>query len=243
LKIFICADVHGNVRALDAVLAVYRDVSPCEFLFLGDCVGYGAHPDACLDRILNLPKATLLLGNHEAVLLSQRDYHYMNPIASQALKWTVDKVFDRYGAAIRDRFQIEYERGDMLAIHSSPANPEEWPYIFTQFEADEAFYEADFSACFVGHTHIPAIFSSNQGRMWFDDGVFWELDPKDRYIINPGSVGQPRDGDPRAACCVYDTDKATIELFRCEYDVASEAEDIFDAGLPRYLGERLLKGA
>jgi diadenosine tetraphosphatase ApaH/serine/threonine PP2A family protein phosphatase len=109
-------------------------------------------------------------------------------------------------------------------------------------DADEAFRVRDFTLCFVGHTHIPAIYSFVKGECAVVEGTPIALDPGDRYIINPGSVGQPRDGDPRAACCVYDTDEGTITFYRCVYDAAAEAQDIFDAGLPRFLGDRLLTG-
>jgi predicted phosphodiesterase len=242
VKYFICADIHGNVRALDAVLARYREAAPCSFLFLGDCVGYGPHPDACLQRILALPRAGLLMGNHEYALLNEHERGDLNSIALEALEWSEKALAGSYDEEIEKRFAYEIERSDFLAVHGSPVTPKEWLYIFTILEADEAFYARDFHVCFVGHTHVPACFSFKRGAVDFSAAETLRLDPADRYIINPGSVGQPRDYDPRASCIVFDSDAGTIDLHRCEYDVEAEVEDFFAAGLPRYLGERLLQG-
>jgi len=242
LKIFVCADIHGNVRALDAVLALYRRVYPCTFLFLGDCVGYGPHPDACLERILNLPRSHLLMGNHEAALFDHEQRRHMNEFAVRALFWSEPMLRDRFERVIHDRFQSDFSGDGFCAAHASPLQPEEWPYILTSIDAGGVFYKRDFPLCFVGHTHVQAVFSFEKGEIRPDDGGTYELDPADRYIINPGSVGQPRDLDPRAACCVYDPEGRTVTFHRCEYDVAAEMEDFSRAGLPEFLGQRLLEG-
>ncbi len=242
MKYFICGDVHGNVRAFDAVLAGYRREFPCEFLFLGDCIGYGAHPDACLDRVLNLPRARLLLGNHESALFDMEERDQMNVIAAEALGWSESLIRGRYGEEIRARFVTFVEERKLIAAHGSPVDPENWTYIYTCHGAGEIFYKFDFHVCFIGHTHQPLLCSLVGGEIPFIEEEPVHADMADRYIINPGSVGQPRDGDTRAAYCVFDTEDGTITLHRCEYDVEAEAEDIIRAGLPRFLGERLLRG-
>jgi len=242
LKVFACSDVHGNARALQAVLGVYRAQRAREFLFLGDCVGYGAHPDGCIDMLVNLPRARLILGNHDAALLDRHERGDLNAFAAEAIGWSERMIERKYLDALRRRFTMLHEGRNYCAVHSSPAHPEEWPYIFCEMDADTAFRTRDFTFCFVGHTHVPALYSFNKGECSIIEGTPIGLEPGDRYIVNPGSVGQPRDGDPRAACCVFDTDEGTITFFRCEYDVAAEAQDIFSAGLPRFLGERLLSG-
>jgi len=242
LKVFACSDVHGNARALQAVLGVYRAQRAREFLFLGDCVGYGAHPDGCIDMLVNMPRARLILGNHDAALLDRHERGDLNAFAAEAIGWSERMIERKYLDALRRRFTMLHEGRNYCAVQSSPAHPEEWPYIFCEMDADTAFRARDFTLCFVGHTHVPALYSFNKGERSIAEGTPIDLDPGDRYIVNPGSVGQPRDGDPRAACCVFDTDEGTITFFRCEYDVAAEAQDIFSAGLPRFLGERLLSG-
>jgi diadenosine tetraphosphatase ApaH/serine/threonine PP2A family protein phosphatase len=242
LKVFACSDVHGNARALQAVLAVYREQRAREFLFLGDCVGYGAHPGGCIDMLLNLPRARLVLGNHDAALLDRHERGDLNAFAAEAIGWSERALGRSHLDALRRRFAMLREGKEYCAVHSSPAHPEEWPYIFCEMDADTAFRTRDFTMCFVGHTHIPALYSFDKGECSIVEGAPIGLDPGDRYIVNPGSVGQPRDGDPRAACCVFDTDEGTITFYRCVYDAAAEAQDIFDAGLPRFLGDRLLTG-
>jgi predicted phosphodiesterase len=243
LKVFVCSDIHGNARALQAVLVLYRAEYPCDFLFLGDCVGYGAHPDACLDVLLNLPRARLILGNHDAALLDWRARADLNGIAAEAIGWSERMLAPRYTDAIRSRFAMQHEQAAYFAVHASPSHPEEWPYIFCEMDADTAFRARDFDLCFVGHTHVSALYGLNGGEQILRERSPFALQSGGRYIVNPGSVGQPRDGDRRASCCVFDADAGTITLHRCEYDVAAEAQDIFDAGLPRYLGQRLLNGS
>lgn len=231
------------MRALQAVLEVYRSERSRDFLFLGDCVGYGAHPDACLDVLITMPRAHLILGNHDAALLDARERAEMNGLAAGAIGWSERMLERKYVDAIRRKFTMRYGGTHYDAVHASPNHPEEWNYILGALEAEQAFFAGAFTVCFLGHTHIPALFAFGAGEMILDEDVPFRLEPGGRYIVNPGSVGQPRDGDPRAACCVFDTDSGTVTLRRCAYDVAAEAQDIFNAGLPRYLGERLFHGA
>jgi predicted phosphodiesterase len=243
LKIFICSDIHGNVRALNAVLFVYREQYPCEFLFLGDCVGYGAHPDACLDVILNLPRSRLILGNHDSALLRVSERGGLNEIAAEAIRWSETMLGGAYDDSIRRRFTLEHEDAHCLAVHASPYHPDEWPYVLSALEAEQAFFAREFGVCFVGHTHAPAAYLFGRGEQAIRERTPFSLEAGGRYLINPGSVGQPRDGDPRAACCMFDTEAGTVTLHRCAYDVEAEARDIIDAGLPKYLAERLRYGA
>jgi predicted phosphodiesterase len=243
VKVFVCSDIHGNVRALNAVLSAYRKLDRCEFLFLGDCVGYGAHPDACLDIILNLPRSRLVLGNHDSALLNASERRDLNEIAAEAIEWSQAFLGGRYDEAIRRRFTLEHEDPHLLAVHASPYRPEEWTYIFSALEAEQAFLAREFTICFVGHTHAPAAYVFGRGETDLDEKEPLRLERGRRYIVNPGSVGQPRDGDPRAAFCIFDIDAGTIALRRCAYDVEAEARDIVEAGLPRYLADRLRCGA
>lgn len=242
MKIFVCSDVHGNVRALDAVLAVYRSQGPCRFLFLGDAVGYGAHPDACLDRLLNLPRATYLLGNHEWALLDPENRGWFSEMAAESLAWTERCLGGRYDASLRRLLRPTAAERDFTAAHASPCEPLEWPYIYSEFAAAEIFERLDFEVCFLGHTHIPLVYTCNSGPIGLEPGTPFRLDPSDRYIVNAGSVGQPRDGDPRACCCLYDAAEGTMTLHRSAYDAAAEAADILAAGLPAPLAERLSAG-
>jgi diadenosine tetraphosphatase ApaH/serine/threonine PP2A family protein phosphatase len=242
VKIFVCSDVHGNVRALDAALAVYREHAPCRLLFLGDAIGYGAHPDACLDRLLALPRAQYLLGNHEWALLDRDERSFLNDTAARAIEWTETALGGRYNDALLKLFRLRVDDPLFTAAHASPLDPEQWPYLFTEMSARPVFESFDFHLCFVGHTHMPAVYTYSGGPMRLDPDIPLRISPSDRYMINPGSVGQPRDGDPRASCCVFDPDERTVTLVRREYDIESEAADMLEAGLPEFLAERLFGG-
>ncbi len=243
MKIFVCSDIHGNFRALETVLSMYRDCRPVEFLFLGDAIGYGAHPDAVLDRILNLPRSVLLFGNHEWSLLDRSLHGEMNDIARDAILWSERMMEGKYDKRIRRRFLMRKECGLYIAAHASPTDPESWPYILTGEDAGGIFMNHDFRVCFIGHTHIPMVYTFNNGMMGMPEDGILRLDPGDRYIVNPGSVGQPRDGDSRASFCIFDPDRNTVSFKRCPYDVEAEAGDIVKAGLPPFLAGRLLEGS
>lgn len=242
MKYFVCSDIHGNVRALQAVLAVYRREFPCEFLFLGDCVGYGAHPDACIEIVTKLPRAHLVLGNHDAAILRVGEREDMNEIAAEALAWTRARLDGPRRDLLRRRFAMEFVSGHCLAVHASPYRPEEWYYVLSGLDAEQAFFAREFAVGFVGHTHSPALWISGGGERPFVAGTPVSVEAGERYLFNPGSVGQPRDGDPRAACCVFDAEAGTVTLHRCSYDMKAESDDMIAAGLPRYLADRILHG-
>ncbi|MCU0638348.1 MAG: metallophosphatase family protein [Candidatus Krumholzibacteria bacterium] len=242
MKIFVCSDIHGNFRAFEAVLSEYRKGGPYEFLFLGDALGYGTHPDAILDRLFNLPRSVLLFGNHEWSLFDRAERAEMNDIAMGSILWSERMMGGRYDQRIGERFQLTAEGRGYIAAHSSPTNPLEWRYVFTSADAAPIFMNHDFRVCFVGHTHVPMVYTFNDGLMGLPESGTLVLDPGDRYVINPGSVGQPRDGDSRASFCIYDPDENRVSFERCRYDVEAEADDIVRAGLDPFLADRLLKG-
>jgi diadenosine tetraphosphatase ApaH/serine/threonine PP2A family protein phosphatase len=243
VKVFVCSDVHGNLRALDAVLAAFSDIYPCRFLFLGDAVGYGAHPAECLDRLLAVPGGRLVMGNHDLAVLKLSERKTFNADAFTALEWTVDRLGGKYDASLVDKFEILIRGDDYFAAHGSPVFPDDFQYLTSAYQAEKVFQESEFSVCFVGHTHIPMVYTNIGGPKSLEPGKPFALDPSGRYIINPGSVGQPRDGDKRASFLVFDLDEKTVTLHRLDYDIEAEAKDIKDAGLPVRLAERLFKGS
>ncbi|HSG27293.1 MAG TPA: metallophosphoesterase, partial [Candidatus Krumholzibacterium sp.] len=183
MRLFVCSDIHGNLRAFDAVLSVYREEGPFEFLFLGDAVGYGAHPDAVLDRLLNLPRATLLLGNHEWALLERLERGDMNELAARAIAWTEVALKGRYDKDLIKRFSLSGGDGRYRADHATPMGRGYWEYIYSMYDAEEIFDNYDDRLCFIGHTHVPIVYNSKGETLQVEDGTVVPMEPGVRYVV------------------------------------------------------------
>ncbi|MFQ5823971.1 MAG: metallophosphoesterase family protein [bacterium] len=241
MRYAIISDIHGNLEALQKVLAEIDKKQVDEILCLGDIVGYGPNPNECVNIIREIAKVTLA-GNHDYAPLGKLDVSYFNPWARSAIHWTADELTQ----SSRDfllSLPLKIERDGLTIVHSTPYNPEEWNYIITIGDAVRNFPEFSDKVCFVGHSHVPIIMSENEN---VDYHVVREnplkLKRSTRYIINVGSVGQPRDLNPKAAYAIYDNSKKVYELFRVEYDIAETQRKIRITSLPEFLAERLEKG-
>jgi diadenosine tetraphosphatase ApaH/serine/threonine PP2A family protein phosphatase len=212
---------------------------------LGDVVGYGADPVACVD-LVGERAARLVAGNHEWGTTGRLDLEWFNPVAREAALWTatrLDPAQARYLAALPVVATLE----DATLVHASPAAPEEWDYLLDARDGFEAFGAFDTRLCFVGHSHRAAVWSlGSSGPDW---NARLPMPPTDipledgrRYLVNVGSVGQPRDRDPRAAYAIWDRDARVVQLRRVAYDHRAAARKIRDAGLPRALADRLMHG-
>jgi predicted phosphodiesterase len=239
MRFAIFGDIHANLEALEAVLADMQGQSVTHLVCLGDIVGYGANPKECLDvvRALDCP---VVKGNHDEEACAERNLKDFNPAAADAILWTRDQLSREERAYLHD---LRYSRpvSDFTVVHSSLDSPEKWGYVFNKMEAAASFNYQVSPLCFFGHTHVPHVFIKDAEL----HGGFYSklrLLPKRKYFINPGSVGQPRDGDWRAAYAVYDVSAATVELRRVEYDLVGAQNKILKAGLPRRLAERLSVG-
>jgi diadenosine tetraphosphatase ApaH/serine/threonine PP2A family protein phosphatase len=239
-RILILSDIHGNLEALDAVMA---DAGDAETIWcLGDIVGYGPDPAACVEWV-RANCDIVLSGNHDYAVFDLKATENFNPAAAAAAKWTRDQLTAaqlEYLRSLPSRVDLE---GVTLA-HGSPADPI-WTYILTVIEALDAFNAFDGGVAFVGHTHV-ACYYVDDGRTVLravaeNDEEFTLT--KGRYIINPGSVGQPRDRDPRAAYLWFDDGRNTVTWKRVEYDIAAVQEKIRAAGLPERLASRLAVGS
>jgi diadenosine tetraphosphatase ApaH/serine/threonine PP2A family protein phosphatase len=237
----VISDVHGNLEALTAVLAdaaAHADALLC----LGDTVGYGADPGPCIELVAERCQA-VVGGNHEHGVAGLLDLGWFNADARAAAEWTaarLDADQRRWLAALPLVREIE----DATLVHASPRHPEEWDYLLSAEDGFAAFPSFATRVCFVGHSHLPAVWS--QGSAGPDhragvDGL--DLERGRRYIVNVGSVGQPRDRDARAAYAVWHPDERSVRLRRVPYDVAAARRKILAAGLPRFLGDRLASGA
>jgi diadenosine tetraphosphatase ApaH/serine/threonine PP2A family protein phosphatase len=237
MRYAVLSDVHGNLEALSAVLADAAgrvDAVVC----LGDVVGYGADPVGCTELIAERARL-VVAGNHEHGLTGRLDLDWFNAYARAALEWTRGRVDEDHRAWLEAR-PLVGEVEDATFVHASPARPEEWDYLVTAEDGFHAFGAFTTRICFVGHSHRPAAWSLGSSGPAYDPGpVDLALDDGRRYILNVGSVGQPRDGDPRAAYVVWDMDARRIAIRRVAYDVSAARAKIVGAGLPRFLADRL----
>jgi diadenosine tetraphosphatase ApaH/serine/threonine PP2A family protein phosphatase len=241
MKFAVISDVHANLEALEAVMALLEGSSPDQVLFLGDAVGYGPEPNECLDRLRNLCPI-LLMGNHDSASTGLMDVARFNIFARRGVEYSAAELTGEnreYLAGLPLTHRLE----DILLVHASPFEPGEWHYIYGQGDAGENFESFDEEICFVGHSHRPGIFSLDTEGGISEEGPEATLMKGKRYIVNVGSVGQPRDGDPRAAAALYDTSSRKLEIRRVPYDIEAVQSKMAARGLPPYLSERLSVGA
>ena len=241
MKWAILSDVHGNLEAFQAVLKDLDTEKPEKIAFLGDAVGYGADPNECLAILRDLTD-WVVAGNHDYGAVGLTDIEVFNPPARSAILWTRERLSEENQAYLR-RQLLRRQNGDTAFVHATPNQPEEWYYLFTFPEAEEAFQSLSGDLAFVGHSHRPLILSK-EGTLGVEASPPEEavLKPRVRYIINVGSVGQPRDGRPEAAYGIYDDAEKRYLLKRVPYDVATTQKKIIHAGLPPFLAQRLSQG-
>lgn len=241
MRILVVSDIHANLTALEAVLL---DAGQIEATWcLGDLVGYGPDPNECVEKIQSLPNLTCLVGNHDAAALNQIDISSFNPEARRALIWTQNILLPgnyEYLASLPPRIELD----SVTLAHGSPRQPI-WEYLLDTRAATQNFSHFDTPYCFVGHSHLPVIYQLVNGRTSADLVIpkpQTTIDMIPRMIFNPGSVGQPRDRDPRAAYAIYDTNELTWENRRVGYDIISVQSRMQQLGLPDRHIERLSAG-
>jgi len=242
MRYAILSDVHANLEALEVVLEDVRARRPEVILCLGDFVGYGPDPNGCVD-ILRPQLGGAVVGNHDLAALNELEIETFNPLAAAAILWTRDHL----SAPVRTYLQglpRQMSPNGFLAVHASVRDPIE-EYIFDTEVAEANFAASNFHLCVVGHTHVPAIFVSNEGHvtgMPFLVDHPLRLENDRRYIVNVGSVGQPRDGDPRAAYVWFDGEAQVASLIRLDYPIEHTQKKMMEFGLPPMLAERLALG-
>lgn len=212
------------------------------FVCLGDVVGYGADPRRCLEAVRRLD-AAVVAGNHEHGCVGLLDLDWFNPVARAAAEWTASQLSDEEQSYLRG-LPLTLQLHGATLVHASPHDPAAWEYLITARDGFEALERFPGRLCFVGHSHRPGVWSQGAGGYRFLPGPqAVSLDRDHRFIVNVGSVGQPRDRDPRAAYAVWDTEAFSVTVHRVPYDLAAAQAKIYRAGLPRILGERLALGA
>ncbi len=240
----IFADVHGNLDALEAVLADARAAGAGRYACLGDIVGYGAEPDACCERVRALGCAAVVRGNHDHACSHRTSLAWFNPRAAEAARWTREHLSEENRAWLRTLPYRAVAAGAAL-VHGSLFEPPHWDYVVDTASARRHFERQRTETAFVGHSHVPCLFALRAGRVlgFRPPATPLVLDPgAGKYLVNVGSVGQPRDGDPHACYCLYDPEAHSVEWRRVEYDAEAAARKIRAAGLPDVLAARLLIG-
>jgi len=239
MRYAIFSDIHANLEALEAVLRDAEDQKCTHYVCLGDIVGYNANPHECVARIQELD-CPIVKGNHDeqaSLIESSRDF---NEMAEAAIEWTRDHLAEKDKDWLRD-LKLQRQVRDFTIVHATLDTPAQWGYVFNDLDAAASFTYQHTAVCFFGHTHVPMAFIR-------DDGVrrvrveHLRIEMTKKYFINVGSVGQPRDGDWRAAYCIYHIEPNSVEQRRVKYDLSTAQEKIIKAGLPALLAERLSVG-
>lgn len=232
MKLAIISDIHGNLEALTSALEEVRRRGIDEVICLGDIIGYGPDPSGCL-AVLREQQIPCLMGNHDAASFDPNVLSTFSTLARTAMEWTITRLRAEDIDYLRT-LPYRIERHEQTFVHASPLRPEEFNYVFDVHDAVDNFPAFDTHLCFIGHTHHPAVFCEDLiGRTVVSDM---------RAIVNVGSIGQPRDGNPHAAFGILDTETGEFEPVRIAYPVEVTAKKIYAAGLPRQLGERLVFG-
>jgi predicted phosphodiesterase len=232
------SDVHSNLSALEAVLADIRKRKIRRKVFIGDAVGYGPDPDEATALIKKECRSGSVAGNHDWAVRGLTDIEHFNSMARAAIKWTDETINEETRKTIEEWPLVKVLRKDsILLVHSTPVEPAEWDYLFSPGQAAQFFDTFRQKICLVGHSHTPFIAEllpsgevlAHAGEAEIKDGC--------RYIINVGSVGQPRDHNPRAAYALFESGR--VEIVRVKYDVAATQRKMAKAGLPGALIERI----
>jgi diadenosine tetraphosphatase ApaH/serine/threonine PP2A family protein phosphatase len=226
MRIGIISDIHSNLEALEVMLKRLASEKAERIFCLGDIVGYGANPNECIERVREMCPVSIL-GNHDAACTGHTSPEYFNSYARAAIDWTV-RVLSVENLDYLKTLPLTYTDGSMFLVHATPREPAAWNYISSQAEAETHFGVLERgTTAFIGHSHVPARFEHAAGK---------------KKIINVGSIGQPRDRDPRSCCGLYDTESGTFDWLREVYPVQEAARKIRHAGLPEFLAVRLFIG-
>lgn len=269
MKYAIFSDIHGNLEALNAVLEVCRANNINAHLCLGDIVGYNANPKECLETVRNLPDFACVKGNHDEYASNgEAAESGFNPHAKTAVLWTRSQLSEeerQYLSNLPMRGNIR--NANLTLIHATLDNPSAWGYIFDAYQAEDSFANQFTQLCFCGHSHVPVMFARKPVTMvsgrkieeipeWADrregglteeemetaDSISCPILPGYKYLINIGSVGQPRNRDRRASFVIYDSNTKMVTRYRVPYDFRKAQQKILAAGLPERLASRLERG-
>jgi len=225
LRIAFISDIHGNLTALQAVLESIYMSDIDQTICLGDIIGYGARSNECVE-LISSKSIKCVLGNHEYAIINLNELSRFNPKAKESILWTKKNLSNKSMEFLKN-LKLTLEVENIQIVHSSPVFPESWSYLKDKYQAKKAFKSFTQEFCIIGHTHQPVIFEDHESQ---------------RKLINAGSVGQPRDGNPKACWLWLDTRSKDFGWERVEYDIKKTAGEILDAKLPKFHAQRLFSG-
>ncbi len=240
MKIAILGDIHANLEALGTVLEDCKKENVTDYVCVGDVVGYGPNPHECLAVVRDELKAPTVKGNHDELCSNEGNLSGFNPHAAAAVEWTRKQLTDddkKWLATLPYTRIVE----SFTVVHATLDTPSRWGYVFDRLAAATSMSYQTTSICFCGHTHVPLAFIRDNAVR---GGQYTKLriEAGKKYFINVGSVGQPRDGNPKSAYVIYDMDENVVILKRLDYDIAAVQKKIMEAGLPQRLADRLSIG-
>jgi diadenosine tetraphosphatase ApaH/serine/threonine PP2A family protein phosphatase len=240
MRIAIFSDVHGNLEALETVLASIIAANCDKVICLGDTVGYGPNPRECI-KLLRERKIPCILGNHDEAAASDAFPYRMNSVAQKAILWTQQQLSHHDKGWLRSLPYVILDN-DATFVHSNIEAPDDWEYVTSSWVASRNFARMKTRFAFIGHTHEPMAWIEHKKGVKCEKFDRLPIEPETEYIINVGSVGQPRDGDPLAAYLIFDLEASRFELKRVAYDIEQTQAKIIDADLPIQLAQRLERG-
>jgi len=249
MRYAVLSDIHGNLEALSAVMEFLAAQRIDRYLCLGDTMGYGADPTRCLER-LKACEAVMVAGNHDLACVGKLDVHWFNEAARAAILWTRDQLSFTDVNELR-RLPLTETVGPCTLVHGTLRHPERFEYLVDVAQAVDTMIVCKTLLCLMGHTHVPCFIEYNRSERRLTRILTFEKELADisfedgaalRYILNPGSVGQPRDGNPRASVAILDVDRKRAAIHRVPYDVAAAQRKIRDARFPGFLADRLAMG-
>ncbi len=237
MKIAVISDIHANLEAFKAVIADAQGQNVDRFLCLGDIVGYGPDPGACVDLVQSLDCA-IVRGNHDHDAANDRELDNLNDIAKTSLQWTRGQLSAEHKEWLGN-LPFTKRVGRFAISHATPHRPNLFTYVTNLAEAQACLDEQSAPLCFIGHTHVPGVFVSKDEVAREIQGQSVAIDFDAKTLVNVGSVGQPRDGDPRACYVIYDVNEQSVNFRRIKYAIEKTKQKLLDLGLPTYLATRL----
>ena len=241
MRYAIFGDIHANLEALNSVIQRAEEEGVDRYICLGDIVGYNANPCECMDRVRELNPEVIVKGNHDEYATSEEALVGFNPQAAYVVEWTRERLTEDHKEFLQG-LPYQYTLNPKVTIvHATLDMPSRWGYIFDKWHAISSFNYQYTQLCFYGHTHVPVAFDK---FLQVETHNYEEVttEPGHKYLINVGSVGQPRDGDPRASFAIYDDNERKVQLIRVGYDLEKAQQSIREADLPERCATRLASG-